>query len=58
MNNQVTIIKYCGWCGDPFEVKSPNQKYCSLSERIVAKKLSVRVGAKPQINIGLSINMF
>ncbi|MCK9150509.1 hypothetical protein [Methanobacterium alcaliphilum] len=29
MGNQFTTIKYCNWCGDPFEVKSPNQKYCS-----------------------------
>ena len=29
MNRELTAIKYCGWCGEPFEVKSPNQKYCS-----------------------------
>lgn len=28
MSKKVTAIKYCQWCGDPFEVKSPNQKYC------------------------------
>lgn len=28
MNTPVTKIKYCKWCGKPFEVKSPNQKYC------------------------------
>jgi hypothetical protein len=32
MNNKVTAIKYCKWCGDPFEVRSPNQKYCSSSK--------------------------
>lgn len=29
MSREFTRIKYCNWCGDPFEVKSPNQKYCS-----------------------------
>jgi hypothetical protein len=28
ISHQVTAIKYCKWCGKPFEVKSPNQKYC------------------------------
>jgi hypothetical protein len=28
---QITAIKYCKWCGKPFEVKSPNQKYCSTT---------------------------
>jgi hypothetical protein len=28
MKGKFTAIKYCNWCGDPFEVKSPNQKYC------------------------------
>jgi hypothetical protein len=28
MSRKFTAIKYCNWCGDPFEVKSPNQKYC------------------------------
>ena len=31
MNIQVTKIKYCEWCGKPFEVKSPNQRYCSVN---------------------------
>ena len=26
--SKFTAIKYCKWCGDPFEVRSPNQKYC------------------------------
>ena len=26
--SKFTAIRYCKWCGDPFEVKSPNQKYC------------------------------
>ncbi|MCE7698810.1 MAG: hypothetical protein K8E24_008275 [Methanobacterium paludis] len=29
MSKNFTAIKYCKWCGEPFEVKSPNQKYCS-----------------------------
>jgi hypothetical protein len=28
MSRELTAIKYCSWCGDPFEMKSPNQKYC------------------------------
>lgn len=28
MTRKYTAIKYCKWCGDPFCVKSPNQKYC------------------------------
>jgi hypothetical protein len=28
MIKQFTALKYCKWCGDPFEVKSPNQQYC------------------------------
>lgn len=28
MSRQFSIIKYCNWCGDPFIVSSPNQKYC------------------------------
>lgn len=28
MTRKYTAIKYCKWCGDPFPVKSPNQKYC------------------------------
>lgn len=23
------IIKKCGWCGDPFTIEYPNQRYCS-----------------------------
>ncbi len=38
MNNNVTPIKYCKWCGDPFEVKSPNQKYCSPSKKNCSKE--------------------
>ncbi len=48
MNNKVTAIKYCSWCGDPFEVKSPNQKYCSPSKSncsIEAKRESWRKAA-------------
>ncbi len=26
--SKFTVIRYCKWCGDPFEVRSPNQKYC------------------------------
>ena len=29
MSKKLTLIIYCNWCGDPFEVNSPNQKYCS-----------------------------
>lgn len=36
--NEVTLIKYCKWCGDPFEVESPNQKYCSPSKRNCSKE--------------------
>ena len=38
MNNQVTLIKYCCWCGEPFELKSPNQKYCSPSKKDCSKE--------------------
>jgi hypothetical protein len=38
MINKVTGIKYCNWCGDPFEVKSPNQKYCSPSKKNCSKE--------------------
>ncbi|MTK63876.1 MAG: hypothetical protein F8N15_04965 [Methanobacterium sp.] len=33
MKPKVTRIKFCLWCGDPFEMKSPNQKYCSPSRK-------------------------
>lgn len=33
MKDKFTAIKYCKWCGDPFEIKSPNQKYCSQSKK-------------------------
>jgi len=29
MSQKYTPVKYCRWCGDPFLVKSPNQRYCS-----------------------------
>lgn len=48
MNNKVTAIRYCNWCGDPFEVKSPNQKYCPPSKSdcsIEAKRESWRKAA-------------
>jgi len=38
MNNKVTAIKYCKWCGVPFEVKSPNQKYCPPSKKNCSKE--------------------
>ncbi len=38
MNNKVTVIKYCNWCGDPFEVRSPNQKYCTPSAKDCSKE--------------------
>lgn len=38
MSNEVTVIKYCNWCGDPFEVKSPNQKYCPSSKKDCSKE--------------------
>ncbi len=38
MNDKVTLIKYCNWCGAPFEVKSPNQKYCSPSKKNCSKE--------------------
>jgi hypothetical protein len=38
MNKEITIIKYCNWCGDPFEVKSPNQKYCPSDEKDCSKE--------------------
>lgn len=31
MNIRTTTVRYCKWCGKPFEVKSPNQKYCPIS---------------------------
>ena len=31
--SKVTAIKYCKWCGDPFEVRSPNQKYCHPDDK-------------------------
>lgn len=33
MKSKATAIKYCNWCGDPFEVKSPNQRYCSRDDK-------------------------
>lgn len=33
VTNNFTHIKYCLWCGDPFEVRSPNQKYCSPKDK-------------------------
>jgi hypothetical protein len=33
MKPEVTKIKFCLWCGDPFEMKSPNQKYCPPSRK-------------------------
>ena len=33
MSKKVTSIRYCQWCGDPFEVRSPNQKYCPQDEK-------------------------
>jgi len=33
MSKKVTAIRYCQWCGDPFEVRSPNQKYCPQDEK-------------------------
>lgn len=33
MSGKYTAIKYCQWCGDPFEVKSPNQKYCLQKDK-------------------------
>jgi hypothetical protein len=38
MNVKVTTIKYCNWCGDPFEVKSPNQKYCHPDNKDCSKE--------------------
>jgi hypothetical protein len=38
MKPQFTKIKYCLWCGDPFEVNSPNQKYCSPSRKNCSKE--------------------
>jgi len=38
MSDKVTTIKYCNWCGDPFEVKSPNQKYCSPLNKSCSKE--------------------
>jgi|GEM_PF-1328225 len=38
MKSEFTRIKYCLWCGDPFEVKSPNQKYCSSSKKNCSKE--------------------
>lgn len=38
MKPGVTKIKYCLWCGDPFEMKSPNQKYCSPSRKNCSKE--------------------
>lgn len=38
MSKEVTVIKYCNWCGDPFEVKSPNQKYCPSGRKDCSKE--------------------
>ncbi len=38
MMDKITTIKYCNWCGNPFEVKSPNQKYCSPSKMDCSKE--------------------
>jgi hypothetical protein len=38
MSKEVTVIKYCNWCGDPFEVKSPNQKYCPSGKKDCSKE--------------------
>ncbi len=31
--SKFTAIRYCKWCGDPFEVRSPNQKYCHPDDK-------------------------
>lgn len=33
MKKKFTAIKFCKWCGDPFEVRSPNQRYCFPSKK-------------------------
>ena len=38
MSKNFTAIKYCKWCGEPFEVKSPNQKYCSPDVKNCSKE--------------------
>lgn len=38
MSRKFTTIRYCQWCGDPFEVKSPNQKYCPKGEKNCSKE--------------------
>jgi len=45
MKGKVTAIKYCNWCGGPFEVKSPNQKYCNKDCSHEAKRESWRKAA-------------
>ena len=45
MKGKVTAIKYCNWCGDPFEIKSPNQKYCDKNCSHEAKRESWRKAA-------------
>ena len=58
MNNKVTSIKYCKWCGDPFEVKSPNQKYCSPSKKKCSKEASVKAGVTLHLNTEINIKIF
>lgn len=31
--SKFTAIRYCKWCGDPFVVRSPNQKYCHPDDK-------------------------
>jgi len=38
MKPKVTRIKFCLWCGDAFEMKSPNQKYCPPSKKNCSKE--------------------
>jgi hypothetical protein len=38
MSKNFTAIKYCKWCGEPFEVRSPNQKYCSPNIKNCSKE--------------------
>ena len=36
--SKFTAIRYCKWCGDPFEVRSPNQKYCHPDNKDCSKE--------------------
>jgi hypothetical protein len=38
MSIKLHTIKYCRWCGNPFEIESPNQKYCPSNIKDCSKE--------------------